>query len=249
MIKDDLIYDWKHAETHLGYRLLAVIVVAGVFVLCGSLIDVKIGENKGGVTQTATVLRFMDDDLGRFWQLKAEEEGPFPGGLQSPEPVLDLVTESVENENWNTYEITPVPFTSKTGVQKLKIASKGTRFFPEHAVEKKEQIDDQMGPVLREESVKFPVLISTDKEGVDAIPDTLPEFGLLTAGMEVHSASWRFLVSLRADGSVESCISLGGEHDEALEAVLGWLRGVKFNEGGEDRWLGIRMKFVEGEVK
>lgn len=246
MVKDDLIYDWKNTESHLGYKLLAILVVAGVFVGVASLVDVKIGERTGGVLNTAAILRFSDDELGRFWELKAEEGGPFPGRMEIPSLEVNLLSELTDVSDWNTYEITPESLISSEGIPEVEIARKGVRYFPERKNVERIETGDSAKPSAGTDLTKVVVLIPSDREGLDAIPEELPDFGV-SLGVNANPALWRFLVSLRADGTVDHCVSLVGETDETLDEVMDWLRTVQFNEGEEGRWLGLQMEFVRKE--
>lgn len=62
---------------------------------------------------------------------------------------------------------------------------------------------------------------------------------------EIVSAEWRFVLNLRADGTVLECLSLSGGSEEGLAAMIAWLRSLKFQESEEaERWMGLRIEFL-----
>ncbi len=90
----------------------------------------------------------------------------------------------------------------------------------------------------------FPVLIPYSKEALEWLPETLPPFQP-PGDDTVLSSSWRFVLNLRADGSVAQCFSLSGGDDPALVAMIDWLEGLRFAASGdESRWMGLRMEFL-----
>lgn len=242
MIKDDLIFEWSDVPGNQGRRLLALVLVTLFFTFFGIMMNVRFDAPGVSSVRSASVL-FLDGDIGREWRLRAEEEGPFPGRLEigGESGPLDLrsAMNAEGSEEWNDYTIRMRPMRSDVGESSDRIASKGLRYFPERQ------------PVAREvrtpdssELVRSPVLIPYSTEAQQWLPADLPLFRLQSEEGLV-SASWRFILNLRADGTVAQCLSLSGGNEASLMAMIKWLEGLRFKESGaEERWMGLRVEFL-----
>lgn len=242
MIKDDLIFEWSDAPGNQRRKLLALLLVSLLFVLFGVMINVRFDSPGVGSVRTASVL-FLDGEIGREWRLKAEEEGPFPGRLEigwDSDPLDLRIVISAEGEvDWNDHTIRMRPMRSEVGKSSDLIASKGVRYFPEiESVSREVRDTDPL------KLVRSPVLIPYSKEAQQWLPDDLPLFPLRSEE-GLASASWRFVLNLREDGSVAQCLSLSGGNEASLMAMTEWLEQLRFKMSAEDsRWMGLRVEFL-----
>lgn len=244
MTRGDLIFDWRSKDSHTGRKLAAFAVVALVFGFFLSLFKVRFEAPATVSVKNASVLFFPDEGVGRVWRLKAEEEGPFPGRLEiggGNLADLDDIRGWDGGEGWNDHTVEMRPMRSSVGESVDRIASKGTRYFPE-----RESAQEGVGPAPPAVGVgdPFPVLIPYSKEALGWLPETLPPFQRPSGDVEL-SSSWRFVLNLRANGTVEQCFSLSGGDDPALVAMIDWLEGLRFAPSGdESRWMGLRVEFL-----
>ena len=214
-----------------------------LFVGVSGVIRVTVANELPESGRSVSVLQLGDDETGRRWLMKAEEAGPFPGGLAGNitdfPGIPDMLGQSFGAVEWGGYRSNPVPFVGESGAAREEIAQKGLRVLPERFSESQAAptADSSMSGIKR-----VPVLIPFDSESEKAIPDTLPPFEFaLEEG--VNTANWRFAVSCRADGSVDQCVSLSGESGDSLAAMTRWLRTVRFGSGEGERWLALRVEF------
>jgi|GEM_PF-1232932 len=245
MTKDELIFDWRNTDSHAGRKLAALAVVVVIFLIFLSVIKLRFDTPGVGSVKSASVLLFSDDSTGSSWRQKAEEDGPFPGRLEIREPdsapSLNAISGWDGRDSWNDYEVGMRPMQSNIGESVDRIASKGLRFFPSRKASV-EAIRSEARPAVSD--VMFPVLIPYSKEALVWLPKTLPAFKL-PGEDSVLSTSWRFVLSLRRDGSVAQCLSLSGGDDAALIAMVGWLEGLRFAKSDEEsRWMGLRVEFL-----
>ncbi|QTN30877.1 hypothetical protein HZ994_00560 [Akkermansiaceae bacterium] len=192
-------------------------------------------------SSSASVLLFKDDEVGRSWNLQAEEGGPFPGRMELEGFGGRLDGFGVEGSlGWSDYQSELRSIGDEGGIAPERIAAKGGRVFP--SLGGSGDGHDAAPPAVAGMK-KVPRLIPYDSASLAWMPDRLPAF-VMPEGTEKVSASWRFTVNLRADGSVRESISLGGGDDAGQAAMEDWLLGVRFKEGAGDRWLGLRVEFV-----
>lgn len=247
MIKDDLIYSWDGSTSHLGRNLLSFLIVAVIFTFFLGAVNVRFEVASPSQIESASILNFDDGQMGRYWRLKAEEDGPFPGRLElqsDHESSAGIGFFSMAGSgDWSDYEIKLAPIEVTVGILNKELAQKGKRFFPNHRFSKLEVVDEK--PDLNQVHKKVPILVPFDRSALAWMPDKLPEFHLEIAN-SASPAAWRFLLSLRPDGSVDQCISLGGEDESSNSRMVGWLQNIRFKRDDGERWLGVRVEFVNG---
>lgn len=238
MTKEDLIFDWKKTEGQPVGKVIGFVIVGLIFTVFVGSIDLKLSPFRSDTFERASVIRFTDEGMARSLLLEAEEKGPFPGRLQVDYGLLNpLAGEEIGIGLWNDYVSQPIPLAEDGGLDRVEIASKGRREFPVIPA-----IDPAASPEVRAIG-RVPVLAPYGGDALGWMPETLPEFDP-SAGAEAISGLWRFLVSLRADGTVGEAISLGGGEEAGLAEIEGWLRSVRFKPGAGERWLGLRVDFV-----
>lgn len=245
MNKSDLLFDWQGAESHTGYKMIAFVFVAIVFGASFGLVNVKLDGVHSPAIRTADIFYFSDDAHGRHWRMIAEEAGPFPGRLEVPGVGLlgDFAgfSDVVPENSLNRYEVSLVPFQEETAAENSDFAvQKGRRYFPVRSVEKPtKEVAVAAGGLVK----RTPILAPYDSETLGWLPDSLPVFDLDLKD-ELFSASWRFVLSLREDGSVAQCVALSGSDGEDADAMCDWLSRIRFQPGDEERWMGLRVEFV-----
>jgi len=243
MNRESLIFDWSNAETHPGWKGASVLLAALGFVLFFSVFGVRFDLKQTAPMNRASVMVFSDFDAGHIWRMRAEEEGPFPGrleisGLDAPLAVLGADS-LIESDLWNSYELEMRPLHPEVAISSNRIAVQGQRVFP-RSFKSAEVLTDAQ-PV---ELALRPILIPYTQGAEHWMPRSLPVFRANLAE-KIASADWRFVLSLRADGSVHQCLSLSGGREESLLAMIGWLEGLRFmGSEEEERWLGLRVEFL-----
>lgn len=245
MNKDELIFDWKTAEAHPLGKLIAVVVIGLVFLLFASLFTVRFSSPEPEPVKFASLLFFPDKDTGRAWLIKAEEEGPFPGRLEIAglRESMDLIgSDTLEGPgSWNDHSISLERLQPVDEVSANKVSPKGVRFFPIRE-NKNEALAGSASS--GSEVILKPVLIPYSDEAVKWLPDVLPDFQV-PVEERLASASWRFVVNLRANGSVAQCLSLSGGNETSLRSMIDWLESLRFKTSEEDsRWIGLRVEFL-----
>ena len=236
MTKGDLIYDWRKPEASFRDKLAAYAIVAVVFMACFGAFQVRYSAPRIDRSGSATILRFRDDELGRYWLLQAEEGGPFPGRLEFADPT-SLAAEGLgELGPWNDYRSELRPMGEGEGYSSEDLATKGTRVFPA-------RVKADAVPAVPKNLGQKPILTTYDTQALGWLPDVLPAFEM-PEGAGAASAPWRFAVNLGEDGSVRESISISGGDDVGQAAMEAWLQGVRFKPGEGDRWLGLRVEFV-----
>ncbi|MES2983172.1 MAG: hypothetical protein V4727_12740 [Verrucomicrobiota bacterium] len=242
MNKDDLIFDWSHAEVHRGWKGASVLVAALGFGFVFSVISVQFDHRDIASVKSASVLFLPDHEEGRIWRMKAEEEGPFPGRLEISglhDPLDELVAGSLKDDSWNPYAITMKSLQMDSVVTAHRISTQGQRVFPRN-FKSTETVKEQP----KAEVVLSPNLIPYTKESERWLPTTFPPFRM-EVEEEVAPAAWRFLLNLRADGTVMECLSLSGGREEGLATITAWVKSLRFQEAEEaERWMGLRLEFL-----
>ncbi len=247
MVKDDLVFNWQRRESHYGHKLTAVVAVSIIFTVLFGIVSVRMKPPGTTVTEAASVLHFGDDGMGRMWRLRAEEEGPFPGRLQiqSGGDILDVMnSESLaDHPDGVGYKAGLKLFQADVSAVSDQLSMRGRRFFPERVgsgvVEKVEATEAPGNNGIN----SLPVLTPYSREAQQWMPESVPLFDLKMED-DLASASWRFVLSLREDGSVEECVALSGGENDGLKGMCGWLGGLKFREGKGERWFGLRVEFI-----
>lgn len=249
MIKDDLVYNWQTSESHVGFKIIAVLVVTIIFTIGFTFVDIDMKPPKAPSLESATVLHFADDDLGRAWMLVAEEGGPFPGRLEinGAGRLLDMdqMITSGGVSGWSSYDATLREFQSTVGTSSGLLAQKGQRYFPGRVKILDGNVDGNVKGVSDPvRSTRKPILTPFDDQALGWMPEQVPDFEIPVNGGDLLSASWRFMLRLRPDGSVSDCVSLSGGGDAGLKETTEWLKGLRFKSGGGERWLGLRVEFL-----
>lgn len=243
MIKDDLVFSWRKSESHAGYKVVGYVIVACLFTFFFVTMNVHMKPLGTPAMNGASVLHFTDDELGRLWRLRAEEEGPFPGQLVTNEDGKSLVWRDIlgmgEDQNLTGNAISLLQYQADADGYGDTLGSKGQRFFPirespDHKIETLRQAGN---------AKRIPILTPYSREAMGWMPAELPEFDVAVKA-DPSAASWRFVLNLREDGSVVECVALSGGDDAVVKEMTGWLSRLRFKEGQGERWLGMRVEFI-----
>ncbi len=245
MTRDEPIFSWKASESSIGVIFVAILIVAAVFTVFLGAVDVEFIPPAPESRETMGILRFSDDVLGSEWLRLAEERGPFPGRLGRGEPRIlpDIGATSAFSggRSWSGYQPELRVFESNPDMDGYDLAREGRRFLPRR-VFLGEKLKEPVSPPLA--ASRKPILTPFDSLALRWLPDDLPDFDVNIQGGDLLSASWRFLIRLRPDGTVGDCVSLSGGAEPGLLGTANWLRRVKFKAGEGERWLGLRVEFV-----
>ncbi len=241
MSREDLVFDWRDGEGGKGWKFFSWLVVGVLAVVVVGLIDVRFVTKEVEVKSSAGVMYFVDEEMKNYWRMKAEEDGPFPGGMRIGGADVFMGLKEYESwsseENWSGYELRMRSFVDEDEGGGMRVSDRGMRYFPE-----RRGMNVGSGGVERVKTKKVPVISVYEKDAVGWIPDELPVY---EGEVVVNGAAstWRFLLKLRADGTVEHCMPLSGGEGE-LEDVIRWLEGMKFKGSDEEsRWMGLRVEF------
>lgn len=251
MVKDDLIFKWQASESHLGFKIIAIIIVAVIFTGLFGIVDVQLEPPPNPVFESAAVLHFADEDLGRAWTLLAEEAGPFPGRLEitgsDGMPSMQGVDTSSGLSGWSKYEISLRKFRESSEAISGTLAEKGLRYFPQRVKigVGKEETEKEEAALDSGRLTRKAILTPFDESALGWMPEIVPDFEIPTDGGELTSDSWRFVLRLRQNGSVMDTVSLGGLGEAGADELVAWLEKLRFmpGEGGE-RWLGLRVELI-----
>lgn len=243
--KTDLIFDWVRKEKKSDSKITPLLIVTAVFTIFFGLIQVRVQPFEKPILETAEIMHFSDNDLGRAWRQRAEEDGPFPGRLEIGGTVNgggdSRLSSLIGFSDLSSYGSVLRKFQTVDGNDAVELAENGRKFLPER-ISIPEPLPRKSPAQAR--ILRRPILTPFDGEALRWMPDALPEFKIKAEGGFLVSGSWRFMLSLRLDGSVAHCVSLSGGDEPGLAETADWLRGIRFKSGSGERWLGLRVEFV-----
>ncbi len=241
MTKGDLIFDWQKPESSFRVKMLSYILVGIIFTFLFGSLKVGISVPTRVRAESASILRFRDDEMGRSWTLQAEEDGPFPGRLSFDGFLGGLEADGSDGVfPWHVYRSGLREIGNDGSYANEDIAPKGVRVFPSIIAVGG---DPGADPPIQTKMAMMPILIPYDSYALAWMPDRLPDIAI-PEGAEKMTTAWRFAVNLRENGTVKEAISLVGGEDAGQALMERWLHGVRFKEGSSDRWLGLRVEFA-----
>lgn len=243
MTKSELVFDWKNSGGLRRDKIASVVIVTFIFTILFGLVDLRLSSFRSESVEEAELTRFTDLDMARSWLLEAEEKGPFPGRLEVDGALSLPVLASGGLSSWNDYQVRLKPLGEQDVLDREEVVPKGIRVFPEIASETADLAEDIPQRVTMRRKL---ILTTYDAEAMKWMPGAeLPEFDV-PAGVEAVPDALRFTVSIRGNGTIAELIPLVGGADPLQDAVVRWLRGVRFGEGADERWIGLRVDFVNG---
>ena len=249
MTKNELIFDWSKPEASHKDKLFSVAIVGMLFTFLMGMFELSLPSQRTDSGAQGTLIRLVDDEMAKSWALVADENGPFPGRLDTDG---ELGGSSLSGEErlawWRDYEVKLRPMKEENGVYSVNVTPKWKREFPVTPP----IAEDSPGVTFSAGSLaNLPILVPYHRTALEWLPEELPTFDLRGVA-EIPADSLRFMVSLREDGSLAELIPLAGAADPAHEALEIWLRGIRFKKGSGERWFGLRVDFVnrrDGESK
>lgn len=233
-------FRWRGLDGTPFPGLMATIIVAAVFAFFAATLRIRVNAPQQWVERKASIMHLPAEGEGRIWALRAQEGGPFPAKFEPVEWAKSLGTDELLAA---ATRLPPVPYEPKLrelpaedGIPSLAVAEKGQRVFPKRVSR------NDAAPAAG--AVKLvPLLYPLSGISFQALPKELPPFtepvdALMTA------ASWRFVVRLRADGSVSECVPL--VNDRGGDVLAKWLKGVTFSPEAakQAEWIGIGVGFA-----
>jgi hypothetical protein len=243
MNKNNLVFDWSEVGAHRGWMGVSILIAVLGLVFFLSVIHVKFDFKQVASVKSASVFYLPDHEDGRAWIMKANEEGPFPGGMEisgMDDPFEEFGRSSFgEDDSWNPYEISMHPLEADSLQSTRRISVQGKRYLPkifksEHEVKDQQTVEVELKPVL------FPYT----KESEKWLPAELPLFHLERQA-EIKTTEWRFLLNLSKDGRVRECLLLSGGGDSGSTEISTWLKGLQFQKAAEaERWMGLRVELL-----
>lgn len=242
------VFPWKPAKQPLFPKLFALCFSCGLFLFLITAVRVKVSVPPASIPRNASVIHLKDDEQGRDLTLRAREGGPSPSRFELAQwqGLADLEIASLDEAKTPPFR----PFLLEDPAERIvstpDLAAKGERFFPVHR---------SSPPVIAEtgKTQIAPALYPLSVASAGMLPEIFPPF-VAPATPEVRermfSASWRFLVQLNADGSVEQCTSLekglAEGTDEGGRELTAWLQSVLFRAEPSEpvRWLTLEIGFT-----
>lgn len=244
--KDELraewIFDWKRRTPTPVSTWLAIVLVAGVFIVGLVSLRVKLVQPVDWEAPQASVIHLRGEGWSRIWQIEARAKGPFPSrfepeGWPGTKDMQKRIADKLE-PRLEIHQPRLLPFPDP-GIKPLRMAHRGEPVLPRRPLEMGEpQVGDDLHLV--------PVIRAMDGIEADELPESLPPWD--EAVTEILSARpWRFLVELGPSGHVRQSVSLVGGQEQCPEELTQWLRGVIFPTAfGDDtgqRWVAIAVEF------
>jgi hypothetical protein len=235
-----LVFEWGKRRSSVIHNWLAWIMATGIFTFFLGFFNVRMDPVRAEVSESVAVFQFTDQGMGRSLAQIAEEQGPFPGRLElAGDAVVGSgeVLETFDVASSTDYEPGLREFQALVGSGGDSLSQRGVLVFPNR------ERRDPSSAAAPAPTRLVPKLIPYERETSAWLPEVFPEFQMPDDGAGTLESS-RFVLALRADGSVEHCLSVGGTVTAVTQAVEEWLRRVRFQAGEEGRWLGLRVEFI-----
>lgn len=233
------IFRWRGLDGTPFPGLIATIIVAAGFAFFAATVRIRVSAPQQWVERKASIIHLPADGEGRMWALRAQEGGPFPAKFDPTEWAKSLGADELL---MGATRLSPAPYEPKLrglpaddGIPSLAAIDKGQPVFPKRV--------SRVGPAPVAGPVRLvPLLYPLSGLSLDALPKDLPPFAEPIDAL-MASASWRFLLRLREDGSVSECIPLLDE--KGGEVLAKWLRGVRFSPQAAKKaeWIGVGLGF------
>jgi hypothetical protein len=241
MTKRELIFDWSRSEASRKDQLLSLVIVGSLFIFLYGAIKLNEPSYRTYPEERGSLIRLVDGEMAKSWSMLADENGPFPGRLDTGgEPGGTIFSEQEGLAWWRDYKVRLRPMREDDGVGRVDITPRGKLEFPALSVAAEDAAGAALGAAS---SASEPILIPYHSAAIAWLPEELP--ALDTRGLAGATENpLRFLISLREDGSLAELIPLAGTAEPAQATLEGWLRGIRFKEGSGERWFGLRIDFM-----
>jgi hypothetical protein len=237
-----LAFAWMLPEAS-GWAAFMAILIAGAlaaFLFAG--LRVRVTPPPRVIERKAEVILIPSGEIGREWEIRAKEAGPFPTRFEPTawpgfRQMEDAAWASLQTPGARRPELHEWP--EEAVVLATPVAIKGQRFLPKvdwNPVPSPASVADA-GKSWDLELQRLTVLPE------DAWPTVLPEF---TGELDLTAAAapWRFLVQIGPDGRVEQCLMLNASSEPGGNVLEQWLRGVRFGPSASKAgWIGVGILF------
>jgi hypothetical protein len=238
------IFRWRGLDGTPFPGLIAIVLTGGAFAFFAATVKIHVSAPQQWVERKASIIHLSSEGEGKMWALRAQEGGPFPARL---DPSFWEKTALAGTEVIGATRLSPEPYQPKLrdlpqddAIPQPPVAAKGERVFPIRAPKAEPETTAVIATRMT------PEIYPLSGVSLDEIP-ALPAFEL-PVDAALTSGAWRFLLRLRADGSVADCIALSDE--PGGNALAHWLRGVTFNPATakKSEWIGIGVFFTNQAV-
>lgn len=234
------VFRWRGLDGTPLRGMLALLITGGAFSLFAATVRIRVSAPQQWVERKASIIHLANAGEGEMWALRAREGGPFPSRLdpvdwQKPGNAIIGATRLAGTPYLP--QLTPLP--SDEEIPTPPLATKGERVFPKRT----RKPIPEVTPV---ETKLVPALYPLSDLRMDEVPQTLPSFEAFDPAMP--SVPWRFVLRLRADGSVSECLAMVDE--PGGEALAKWLESINFTPAvaKKSEWIGIGVGFVNQPV-
>ena len=239
----EFLFPWHRRNSSLWAPLGALLAAIALFALLLSFVRVKVAPAPRWIEDKATVIQLSGDADAQAWALRAIEAGPFPTRFDpsgSPDArALEIAAIRESAVVLPPYQPTLRALPAPAPPVLPAIAAAGERLFPRPS---------PVPPVPAVEPVPWrtvPVLLPLSDLPANALPSPVPAFpGHIDA--ETAAESWRFLIHLRADGSVADCIPLNSSGRSGATALAAWIGGMNFHPDlpQSHPWIALAVGFT-----
>lgn len=243
MTKRELIFDWSRSEVSRKDQLLSVVIVGTLFIFLYGAIKLNEPSYRTYPEERGSIIRLVDGEMAKSWSMQADENGPFPGRLDTGgEPGGTIFSEQEGLAWWRYYKVKLRPMREDDGLSRVDITPRGKLEFPVISAAAEDAAGAALGAAS---SASEPILIPYPSAAIAWLPEELPALDTRSLAGATENPL-HFLISLREDGSLAELIPLANTAEPAQATLEGWLRGIRFKEGSGERWFGLRIDFMNG---
>ncbi|BCU79620.1 hypothetical protein [Luteolibacter sp. LG18] len=239
-----LIFAWRVGDTFHVATWVSVAIVALLVVILLGTVKVRVVPPPRIIERKASVVLVPRTVEGREWEVRADEEGPFPARFR---PEESPIVQALDREMFRPpvtaagYRSPLREFPRDGAAGGMQVAARGERVFPPQP---------PLEPLPKEAAPAplVPGLTMLSKLPADAKPAELPRFqGEVSP--EMAATTWQFLVEVGEKGHALRCVALDGakpdgEQDDFSRALGTWLCQVHFGPGAAKAgWIAVEIHF------
>jgi hypothetical protein len=237
MIVGKLIFDWGKAESLHRDKIASIGIVALASLLLYASFEIRLPNPLKDDVKAASVMQFHEEDLAKEWSIKADEGGPFPGGM-----AFDTETNFIDLDNIVTKNLwTP----NQAKLKAFKIRKSETNSSSHELQEFPDFRDKQASNEIIEPQAyrQIPILKVFDPKALAWLTKEIPEFKIPET-KETQKDALRFMLQLRKDGAVADVTPTSGGTNPLQDSLITWLATIPFQKADEPRWLVLDVEFI-----